>query len=376
MTLRLLLRILFITFVAAFAFQVYCTLNPESTDPNYLGYPPQAPIYSAIAAVIAFGIVFFEARFQRNLAREIVAIAFGLVTGIVVTSFVIALLIVFILPRQFTFADSFIAIRDWIPLITITICYVAVTIVLQTKGDFRFLVPYIDFSHRGQDEGGFILDTSVIIDGRISDISTTNIIARPFILPDFVIYELQTIADSPDRLKRKRGRRGLDILNALQKSESVRVQILETDIPNNCDVDHELVMLAKRLNGRVITNDFNLNKIAQLEDVRVINLNDLANALKPVVLPGEEMPLRIIRPGDEMGQGVGYLDDGTMVVVEQGRNHINEDITVVVTGTIQTSAGRMVFGKLKDDENGDNNQNRSNSSASRKTAGERTAQRS
>lgn len=345
MTVRWLLRILFVIFTTGFSLMVYSAVYGDKAFDTF-----EIPLlYACIAAVVASGIVFFEARFQRSLAREIVAVAFGLAAGIFVTFFVIALMVIFVLPAEASIADAFARIQDWIPLIATAVCYVSVTIVLQTKGDFRFLVPYIDFSHRGQEEGGLVIDTSVIIDGRIVDVVKTNVIARPLIIPDFVIRELQTIADSGDRLKRKRGRRGLDILGTLQRSEEARVQIFESDVPEGADVDHELVMLAKRLNGRVVTNDFNLNKVAQIEGVRVVNLNDLANALKPSVLPGETMRVTPIRPGEEPGQSVGYLDDGTMVVVEKGREHINEEIAIVITGSIQTSAGRMVFGKLPSD---------------------------
>ncbi|MFW5858140.1 MAG: PIN/TRAM domain-containing protein [Planctomycetota bacterium] len=345
-TLRWLLRLLFVTFATGFALQLHDTIYKDAGEAQ----EEVAFLYAATAALVAAAIVFFEARFQRGLAREIVAVVFGLAAGLVVTGVVIALVVVFVLPSEGDIAAAFRRIQPAMPLVATALCYVAVTIVLQTKGDFRFLIPYIDFSHRGQEEGGLILDTSVLIDGRIADVAATNIIVRPLLIPDFVIREMQTISDSGDRLKRKRGRRGLDILNDLQKSESVRVQLLETDVPEKCDVDHELVILAKRTNGRVVTNDFNLNKVAQIEGVPVVNLNDLANALKPVVLPGEELSVKILRPGEEPGQGVGYLEDGTMVVVERGRDRIDEEVAITITGSIQTSAGRLVFGRPTDDE--------------------------
>ncbi|MFH0910010.1 MAG: PIN/TRAM domain-containing protein [Planctomycetota bacterium] len=343
MGVRWLLRLLFVTGATAFALMAYDAVAGEGAwDPQI------AMLYAAVAAVTSAGIVFFEARFQRELARGIVAAAFGLAAGIVVSCFTIAIVVVFVLPTEGSVPAAFERIQIYVPLIMTAFCYMGVTLVLQTRNDFRFLVPYIDFSHRGQEEGGFILDTSAIIDGRILDICSTNIISRPLTIPDFVLRELQMIADSADRLRRKRGRRGLDVVSALQKGEHTRILLLETDVPERCEVDMELVVLAKRVNGRIITNDFNLNKVAQIEGVKVMNINDLANALKPVVLPGEGLSVMVLRPGEEPGQGVGYLDDGTMVVVEQGRNHINKTVDIVITGSIQTSAGRMVFGKLND----------------------------
>ncbi len=343
MSMRWLLRMLFVTFATVFALLAYDAVR--GSDPWDMQI---AAIYAALAAVTAAGIVFFEARFQHDLARGIVAIAFGLAAGLMVTCLVIAIVVVFVMPSAGGAYAAFRSIQMYVPLIMTALCYLSVTLVLQTKDDFRFLVPYIDFSHRGQEEGGYILDTSAIIDGRILDICSTNVISRALTIPDFVLRELQQIADSPDRLRRKRGRRGLDVVRNLQKDDQVRVILLQTDVPERCEVDMELVALAKRTNGRIITNDFNLNKVAQIEGMKVVNINDLANALKPVVLPGETLTVTILRPGEEAGQGVGYLDDGTMVVVEQGREYINQSVEIVITGSIQTSAGRMVFGKLSD----------------------------
>ncbi|UCZ53347.1 PIN/TRAM domain-containing protein [Bacillus shivajii] len=192
-----------------------------------------------------------------------------------------------------------------------------------------------------------ILDTSVIIDGRIADICQTGFLEGKLIIPGFVLEELQHIADSSDVLKRNRGRRGLDILNKIQKELSVTVEIYEGDFEEIQEVDSKLVKLAKLLNGYVVTNDFNLNKVCDLQGVAVLNINDLANAVKPVVLPGEEMAVQVIKDGKEQNQGIAYLDDGTMIVVEEGRNYIGKEIEVIVTSVLQTSAGRMIFAKPK-----------------------------
>src|SRR5579883_1978043 len=235
-------------------------------------------------------------------------------------------------------------------LITAACCYVAVTTLVQTKDEFRFIIPYVEFSKQIKGSRPLVLDTSVIIDGRIADICDTRIIDSKLVVPRFVLQELQSIADSSDKLKRNRGRRGLDMLKRLQNNPKVELQMHEANLPVLRDVhkvDERLVVLAKALDARVVTNDYNLNKIAQLQGVEVINLNELANALKSVALPGELMMVRIVKPGDQLGQGVGYLEDGTMVVVEQGRSAIGQDVTITVTSVLQTPAGRMIFGRLE-----------------------------
>jgi len=188
-----------------------------------------------------------------------------------------------------------------------------------------------------------ILDTSVIIDGRIADICETGFLDGVLVAPQFVLRELQQVADSSDSLKRNRGRRGLDILQRIQKMSGVHVQIVETDFPEIREVDSKLIELARRMDGKIVTNDFNLNKVAQLRGVQVLNINELANSLKPVVLPGEVMKVFVLKEGKEAGQGVGYLDDGTMVVVDQGRRALGRTIEVTVTSVLQTTAGKMIF---------------------------------
>ncbi len=194
-----------------------------------------------------------------------------------------------------------------------------------------------------------VLDTSVIIDGRIFDICQTGFIEGALVIPNFVLEELRHIADSSDGLKRNRGRRGLDILNKIQKELNIDVQIYEKDFPDIAEVDSKLLKLAQVLNGKVVTNDYNLNKVAEFQGVPVLNINELANAVKPVVLPGEEMRIQIIKDGKESGQGIAYLDDGTMIVVEGGRKYIGETRDVIVTSVLQTAAGRMIFAKRKEE---------------------------
>ncbi|BCT26417.1 putative PIN and TRAM-domain containing protein YacL [Bacillus velezensis] len=204
-----------------------------------------------------------------------------------------------------------------------------------------------DEEQEEQDKRLKILDTSVIIDGRIADICQTGFLEGVIVIPQFVLEELQHIADSSDVLKRNRGRRGLDILNRIQKELDITVEIYEGDFEDIQEVDSKLVKLAKLTSGVVVTNDFNLNKVCELQKVAVLNINDLANAVKPVVLPGEEMNVQVIKDGKEHNQGVAYLDDGTMIVVEEGRNYIGKHIDVLVTSVLQTAAGRMIFAKPK-----------------------------
>jgi len=192
-----------------------------------------------------------------------------------------------------------------------------------------------------------ILDTSVIIDGRIADICDAGFLDGKIIIPGFVLEELRHIADSSDSLKRNRGRRGLDILNRIQKELNIPVHVLDDNVDEGLEVDSRLVKLAQRIGGKVVTNDYNLNKVCELQGVPVLNINELANAVKPVVLPGEEMDVQIIKDGKESGQGIAYLDDGTMIVVDGGRSHIGDEISVLVTSVLQTAAGRMIFARLK-----------------------------
>ncbi|MBA4349260.1 MAG: PIN domain nuclease [Thermodesulfovibrio sp.] len=221
----------------------------------------------------------------------------------------------------------------------------------MSKGK-NFTIPAIMRLFKGHDmeEDLKILDTSVIIDGRIADIMEVGFLEGTFIIPQFILQELQHIADSPDPMRRAKGRRGLDILHRIQKLSNVKVKIVEEDFPRIKEVDSKLVALARLFNAKVITNDFNLNKVAQVQGVSVLNINELASVIKPVVLPGETLNLFIVKEGKEYNQGVAYLDDGTMVVIENARKLIGKNAEIVVTSVLQTTAGRMIFGKLKDEE--------------------------
>jgi uncharacterized protein YacL len=227
------------------------------------------------------------------------------------------------------------------------LCYLGISVLIQTKDDFRFIIPYVEFAKEVKGLKPYVLDTSVVIDGRIADLIETNVLDNQLIMPRFVLSELQGIADSSDKLRRARGRRGLDILNRLRNNRDVDLKIYDRELPemDGQPVDMKLVLLARHMEGQIVTGDYNLNKVARLHNVAVINLNDIANSLKPVFLPGETLNVRIVKPGEEVGQGVGYLDDGTMIVVEGGREHIGKEVKINVTSVLQTSAGRMIFGK-------------------------------
>jgi uncharacterized protein YacL len=238
----------------------------------------------------------------------------------------------------------------WRFALTVICCYLAISTLLQTRDDFRFIIPYVEFAKQIKGGRPLVLDTSVIIDGRIADLCDTRLVDTKLIVPRFVLQELQAIADSSDKLKRNRGRRGLDILKRLQSNSKIELEMHEGSAGEGrpgekIRVDERLVLFAKAIGARVVTNDFNLNKISQLQGVDVINLNEVANSLKTVALPGEYLQVRVVKPGDQIGQGVGYLDDGTMIVIEQGRNLIGQETSILVTSVLQTPAGRMIFGR-------------------------------
>ena len=288
-------------------------------------------------------LAIFSGTFFGLLVGIIIAYALSFVTPLVVDQYQ-AMRSMLLSEREYGAIIRYINL-----LVGVVTCYLSISFILQTKDDFRFVIPYVEFRKQTKGSKPFLLDTSVLIDGRISDIASTGVIESTLIVPKFILLELQQIADSADRLKRNRGRRGLDTLQQLQQNRHVEVVHYDSSARQDetiGGVDEQLLHLAKDLNGRVLTNDFNLNKVAQLREVDVININDLANALKPVVLPGEKMIVRLQKPGDEAGQGVGYLDDGTMVVVEQGRAHLGEDVEFTVTSTLQTKQGKMIFGRL------------------------------
>ncbi|MCS7305941.1 MAG: PIN domain-containing protein [Thermoguttaceae bacterium] len=300
--------------------------------------------------VLALVVIGLDMAVPRKPLDTISAVYFGLIVGLFlayVLNLALSPLFAAFAAQDATYTKK---VQAAVQLIMAAVlCYTCISLLLQTKSDFRFIIPYVEFSKEIKGARPYILDTSVIIDGRIADLVETQLFDAQLVIPRFVITELQAIADSSDRLKRSRGRRGLDILNRLRKSPDVDLEIYDRELPEFAgqSVDLKLVALAKHLHGKLITNDYNLNKVARLHGVPVVNLNDLANAMKPLFLPGERVEVRLIKPGEEPGQGVGYLDDGTMVVVENGREHIGQWVSLTVTSVLQTSAGRMIFGRFE-----------------------------
>ena len=235
-------------------------------------------------------------------------------------------------------------------MLALIFSYLGAVLILRGQKEFSVMLPFVKLDSKSLSEQIIILDTSVIIDGRIADICETSFISGKVIVPGFVLKELQFIADSSDDLKRARGRRGLDVLNRIRKNKHIDVRVHETDFPDVTAVDSKLIKLAQMLNAKIFTNDYNLNKIAELQGIPVLNINELANALKPVVIPGEAMSAKILRAGKEPEQGVAYLDDGTMIVVDGGKRFIGRTISVTITSVLQTQAGRMIFAKVAEEK--------------------------
>ncbi len=305
----------------------------------------------AVFVLGAVGAVLLDVLVRNKRIDMISSVYFGLVVGLFLTYIVnLALTPLFGLDLGEIGGIDLGTLRSHIvPFAGITICYGCISLLWQTKDDFRFVIPYVEFSKDVKGSKPYILDTSVVIDGRISDLIETGVIDNQLVMPRFILAELQSIADSSDKMRRGRGRRGLDVLDRLRNSDMIDFKIYDRELPEmqGQPVDMRLLLLAKHLEGKVVTGDYNLNKVAKLQNVPVINLNEIANSLKPVFLPGELINIKVVKAGEGTGQGVGYLDDGTMIVIENGRDHIGEDISISVTSMLQTSAGRMVFGKFE-----------------------------
>jgi uncharacterized protein YacL len=330
----LVLRVIFIAVAAGVG-----SLWARASDLQVFG--PLTPyfVFSGVL-IVAFAIVAIDMLFPRKRIEVISAVYFGMLVGVLLSYLLTVAMSPFLLDNQF---------RSYITLgIMSVLCYVCISLLLQTKDDFRFVIPYVEFARDLKGVKPLILDTSSIIDGRLAELSETSILDGQLVMPQFVLKELQGIADSSDKLRRVRGRRGLDILNRLRNSDRLEFMLFERELPEFAGqpVDMKLVLLAKHLGGKLVTGDFNLNKVAKLHAIDVIDLNAVAASLRPQFLPGEGFQIRVVKIGEGAEQGIGYLDDGTMVVVEGGRDRINQTVGVVVTSTLQTQAGRMIFTKF------------------------------
>jgi uncharacterized protein YacL len=306
----------------------------------------EGPIAAGVGAAAGAGVVIFEIRIKQVSLKRLIGAAFGSVLGIF-GAYLISLVLEHAMPNNL----STVPFLQVVLLAWMTYCGLVVG---AAKGDLLNLAALGGlFGGEKAVKNSFkILDTSVIIDGRIADIAETGFIDGAIVIPQFVLRELQLVADSQDSMKRNRGRRGLDVLQRIQKMPQLNIQILEDDFPSIREVDMKLIELAKLYDCKIVTNDFNLNKVAQLHGVEVLNINELANALKPVVLPGETMRVFILKEGKEYNQGVAYLDDGTMVVVDNARKMISKTIDVTVTSVLQTTAGKMIFGRFDERTHG------------------------
>ncbi|MBC8356185.1 MAG: PIN/TRAM domain-containing protein [Planctomycetes bacterium] len=317
------------------------TVGAPGVDAPTFQYPWL--VFVAIV-VIAVGIIGLDAATPRKRIDIVSCVYFGILIGLFLTMVVGVIIEPLLTQLESTEYDYSLRL-----VVGTMLCYFCVSMLVQTRDDFRFIIPYVEFSKEVKGVKPYLLDTSIVIDGRIADLVETGVFDNTLVMPRFVLAELQAIADSSDKMRRSRGRRGLDILNRLRTGGTVELRIHDRETPEMAGqpVDMKLVLLAKHLSGKVVTGDYNLNKVAKIHGVGVINLNDVANSLKPVYLPGEHLDVRVVKPGEEQGQGVGYLDDGTMIVIEGGRDYVNQNVRIAVTSVLQTSAGRMIFGKYE-----------------------------
>ncbi len=304
-----------------------------------LGFKGLELIGIVIGGLIALVIIILEAGLRKVSVSGLSSAVFGLILGLIMAKLVSDAFSLASIPPE-----TLSSIRV---TLTLVFCYLGMVMAMRGKDEFSIIIPYVRLRRQDQSEGIVLLDTSVIIDGRIVDIFKTKFLSGKMIIPRFVLKELQQIADSTDPIKRQRGRRGLEMLHTIQKEAELDIALNEEDFPETPEVDAKLVKLAKLLEAKILTVDFNLNRVASIQGIKVLNINELANTLKPVVFPGERMQIKLIREGKEHNQAVGYLEDGTMVVVEEARRLIGQEVNVAVTSVLQTQAGRMIFTKIE-----------------------------
>ncbi|UCD84680.1 MAG: PIN domain-containing protein, partial [Deltaproteobacteria bacterium] len=307
-----------------------------------LSSPVIAFFGSGMGILLAITVLFLERNFWEVPLSTILGAIVGLVLGLITANLFAFFFLIKFLKDPFLGGSIYILINS-------ILGYLGVSLGWRRGQDFDLSTLKLSSKSSGTEKNLKILDTSVIIDGRIAELVKTGFIEGSFIVPQFVLHELQHIADSPDSQKRARGRRGLEILQGMQQNPDLKITITNQDFPRINEVDRKLIALAIKLEAKIVTNDYNLNKVAELQGVSVLNINQLANALKPAVVPGEIMKVKVIKEGTEPEQGVAYLDDGTMVVIENARRYLGDSVEVSVSSVLQTSAGRMIFTKLKDE---------------------------
>ncbi len=337
----ILVRVLFIAGCSLFGFYI-----------SHFGWFQSLPLPHEAWAGATLGclggvfVIALDVYFKRFTVRNILSVLLGLALGLMVHRLYMMI---------FSYVDLSESLQRQMGIFSaIIFSYLGMVTVLRGQEEFTLMIPFVKLDTKGSGEDLILLDTSVVIDGRIADIAETHFMSGKMILPRFVLKELQLISDSSDPLKRNRGRRGLDILNRMKANPNIQIKINEMDFDDINTVDAKLVKMAQVVNAKLFTNDFNLNKVAELQGVKVLNINELANALKPIVMPGELMQVKIIKEGKEHDQGIAYLDDGTMVVVDNARRRVGQTLTVSITSVLQTQAGRMIFAKghLENDRGG------------------------
>ena len=329
MTLRL-IRIFFLVLSVVCGYYIWPMLPGLAQNSAWIG--------AGLGFMCGAVLMIMELKLKSVSLRNLSAASFGLIFG-----FFMAWMVTLIL-RLIPLNEIYYSVSQII--FTLVFCYLGMVISMKGKDEFNLVIPYVRFSREDQRDKFYLLDTSVIIDGRIASICETGFLEGKLVVPRFILQELQHVADSADDLKRVRGRRGLDMLDRLKTIKGVEVIVHDENLPEIKEVDAKLLRLAKLLDCQVLTNDFNLNKVAKLEDVQIMNINDLANAMRPVVFPGEKMNVHVKREGKEKNQGVAFMDDGTMIVVDNGRKYIGKNVKVAITSVLQTSAGRMIFASL------------------------------
>ena len=324
--------------VLRIAFLALCTLGSWSISQIYPDWAQHQLIALAVGLAGGSAVIGIDLATKSFSLRGLSAVTFGLFTGTLVSFFI---------GNSVLFSKVDPQTNSVAQIIMFLVCtYLAMVIALRGKDEFNLVIPYVKFRREDVPERLILFDTNVIIDGRILEMAATGFINAIFIVPRFVLRELQYIADAGDDIKRVRGHRGLDVLKSLQKNTRVEVKIHENDVPEIKEVDGKLVQLARMLNAEILTNDYNLNRIAELQHVNVLNLNELAKALRPVVLPGEKLSVQLVREGRGAEQALAYLDDGTMIVVHRARRLIGRSMEVVISSVLQTAAGRMAFAEL------------------------------